>query len=205
MSDNNDNGTALLKDFTQQLGILDITEESLASYAVDSKDIPDIELYMDQVTTFIDDKLKSFRRNEKGKLITKTMINNYAKDKLIPPPSKKKYNKNHIMLLLIIHQLKSILSINDISALLAPVVDELIISPESDVMEKIYKNFVMLQTQNKELLTDTLSGLGDIKEKKSSYLILAVLAAAIDANSKKRLAEGIIDAFFDKSHKKKTP
>ena len=65
---------------------------------VKSQDIPNIDLYMDQVTTFMD---KNFRRNsrypEDDKVMTKTMINNYAKNNLLPPPVKKKYSREHIL------------------------------------------------------------------------------------------------------------
>ena len=60
------------------------------------EDIPNIDLYMDQVTTFMDRKLKNTTRNpSEDKILTKTMINNYAKNDLLPPPVKKKYTKEH--------------------------------------------------------------------------------------------------------------
>ena len=52
-------------------------------------DIPNIDLYMDQVTTFMDEHLASSKRFDDDKILTKTMINNYTKNKLIPPPQKK--------------------------------------------------------------------------------------------------------------------
>ena len=62
-------------------------------------DIPDIELYMDQVTTFMDSRLKNAARNpEVDKILTKTMINNYAKNDLLPPPVRKKYSREHMLL-----------------------------------------------------------------------------------------------------------
>ena len=51
-------------------------------------DIPNIELYMDQVTTFMEEQLASTKRYDEDKILTKTMINNYAKNKLLPPPEK---------------------------------------------------------------------------------------------------------------------
>ena len=62
-------------------------------------DIPAIDLYMDQVTTFMDTHLASCKRDEEDKILTKTMINNYAKNDLLPPPNRKKYTKDHILLL----------------------------------------------------------------------------------------------------------
>lgn len=57
-------------------------------------EIPNIDLYMDQVTTFMDTQLSSTKRYEQDKILTKTMINNYAKNHLLPPPVKKKYSKS---------------------------------------------------------------------------------------------------------------
>ena len=70
---------------------------------IHAEDIPNIDLYMDQVTTFMDKRLRSTLRNpEEDKILTKTMINNYAKNDLLPPPVKKKYSKDHIIMLIFI-------------------------------------------------------------------------------------------------------
>ena len=78
---------------------------------VKTEDIPNIGLYMDQVTTFMDDQLNACKRYENDKILTKTMINNYAKNNLLPAPEKKKYSKEHILTLLFIYYFKSICSI----------------------------------------------------------------------------------------------
>ena len=56
---------------------------------VKPEDIPNIDLYMDQITTFMDSQLADFKRHEDDKILTKTMINNYAKNNLLPPPTRK--------------------------------------------------------------------------------------------------------------------
>ena len=66
-------------------------------------DIPNIELYMDQVTTFMEEQLASTKRYDEDKILTKTMINNYAKNKLLPPPEKKRYSREHILMLIFIY------------------------------------------------------------------------------------------------------
>lgn len=84
-------------------------------------DIPNIDLYMDQVTTFMESRLRNTTRYpDEDKILTKTMINNYAKNNLLPPPVKKKYSKEHILLLIFIYYYKGILSIGDIQTLLGP-------------------------------------------------------------------------------------
>ena len=85
-------------------------------------DVPNIELYMDQVTTFMDRMLSGTSRDpEHDKILTKTMINNYTKNNVLIPPVKKKYGLDHIILLLMIYYMKSFLSISDIANILAPV------------------------------------------------------------------------------------
>lgn len=86
-------------------------------------EIPNIDLYMDQMTTFMDEHLKYTRRSEDDKMLTKTMINNYTKNNLLPPPNKKKYSKEHILLLIFIYYFKNILSISDIQRLCRPLTE----------------------------------------------------------------------------------
>ena len=70
-------------------------------------ELPKLELYMDQVTTFMDERLKSTARYPgEDKILTKTMINNYAKNDLLPPPVRKKYSKEHVLLLIFIYYFK---------------------------------------------------------------------------------------------------
>ena len=89
------------------------------------EDIPDIELYMDQVTTFMDSRLRATTRNPgDNKVLTKTMINNYAKNDLLPPPIRKKYSREHVLLLIFIYYFKGVMSINDIQVLLKPITDK---------------------------------------------------------------------------------
>ena len=76
---------------------------------IEIADIPTIDLYMDQVTTFMDKGLARYKRNETDKILTKTMINNYTKAKIFPPPVKKKYSRTHLMLLIMIYHLKACL------------------------------------------------------------------------------------------------
>ena len=86
-------------------------------------DIPNIDLYMDQVTTFMEKELASSKRHEDDKILTKTMINNYAKNNLLPPPVKKKYSKEHLLVMIFIYYFKNFLSIKDIETMLTPITD----------------------------------------------------------------------------------
>ena len=121
------------------------------------EDLPNIDLYMDQVTTFMDSQLEASKRYPEDKILTKTMINNYAKNNLIPPPEKKKYTKEHILCLIFIYYFKNILSISDIQRILNPITDKYFgTDKESSVgMTDIYSEVFSLESEEtKNLLKD---------------------------------------------------
>lgn len=110
------------------------------------EDIPGIDLYMDQVTSFMDKRLKATVRHPgDDRILTKTMINNYAKNDLIPPPVKKKYTKEHILLLIFIYYFKGILSIGDIQKLLEPITEKYFSCEEDFDLEEIYREVVRME------------------------------------------------------------
>lgn len=91
---------------------------------IHASDIPGIDLYMDQVTTFLDENLRGISGDpDDGKLLTKTMINNYVKSRVLFPPVKKKYSREHMMFLIMIYYMKSFLSIGEIRSITAPVIE----------------------------------------------------------------------------------
>ena len=81
-------------------------------------DIPDEEMFMEQVTTFMEKELKNNLRNEDEKTLTKAMINNYTKNKIMPPPVKKRYSREHLIFLIYIYYMKNVMSISDIQKLM---------------------------------------------------------------------------------------
>jgi len=93
--------------------------EKIEIYIPRWKELPNIELYMDQLIYFIDDSVGKYVNIEKdGHVLTKTMINNYVKNSVIKPTNNKKYNKEHIARLIVISMLKQIYSLTDISNLI---------------------------------------------------------------------------------------
>ena len=77
-------------------------------------ELPDLELYMDQVRTLVDRYLSPVIRGEKHPLLTSSMVNNYVKLGLVPAPIKKRYNKEHVAFLIAITSLKQVLTIPEI-------------------------------------------------------------------------------------------
>ena len=115
-------------------------------------DVPGINLYMDQVTTFMDEHLSDSKRHEDDKILTKTMINNYAKNQLIPPPEKEKYTKKHMLLLIFIYYFKNFLSISDIKSIFKPISDNFFGDDSEIDLEYIYKYVFDLEFEGMEIL-----------------------------------------------------
>lgn len=111
------------------------------------EDIPEYKLYISQIEELFEQKLGSGDEFEDDKkVLSKTMIQNYIRDGLIMPPDGKSYNKNHIILLIFIYNLKSILSIKDIKKLLFPITD-FVDSTEFgyEKIEFIYENYTNIR------------------------------------------------------------
>ena len=127
----------------------DLITEILNSFArldyIKPEEIPNIDLYMDQVTTFMDSRLASSRRYDSDKILTKTMINNYAKNKLLPPPVKKKYSRNHMLMLIFIYYFKNLLSINDIQKILSPISEKYFQTEGELNLEALYEEVFSLE------------------------------------------------------------
>ena len=84
-------------------------------------EFPNIDLYIDQVVCVLENSLSEYIKSDNDKndkIITKTMINNYVKHKIIKPPINKKYNKEHIAYLFVIFILKQLYSISEIKKLI---------------------------------------------------------------------------------------
>ena len=167
------------------------------------EDIPSIELYMDQVTTFMDKYLSQNKRYEEDKTLTKTMINNYAKNDLLPPPIKKKYTKEHVLLLVFIYYYKGILSISDIQALLTPIAQKYFKSMTEKDMTYIYNEvFSMekdqIESLKKDLLRkyktaqDTFSD-ADAEDQENLKRFSFICLLSFDVYMKKMMIEHLID------------
>ncbi|MCM1467277.1 MAG: DUF1836 domain-containing protein [Alistipes sp.] len=168
------------------------------------EEIPHIDLYMDQVTTFMEDHLKDTKRKSDDKILTKTMINNYAKNDLLPPPIKKKYSEDHMIMLIFIYYFKNVLSISDIQSLLTPLSEGFFDGQGSISLEKVYKEIYnyerghmvdiakaisLLQRDSQNLFADV----DDENEQKYLQLFSLVCMLSFDVFAKKHVIESVID------------
>ena len=167
------------------------------------EDIPNIDLYMDQVTTFMEEQLASSKRYPEDKILTKTMINNYAKNNLLPSPEKKRYSKEHLLLLIFIYYFKNILSINDIQTLLGPITEKYFRSDSEMDLTAIYNEVFSMEKEQVELLKKNLLRCYQTSEKtfenapeedrKFLNLFSFICLLSFDVYTKKMLIEQLVD------------
>lgn len=181
---------------------------------IKAEDIPNIDLYMDQVTTFMESRLKSSTRNPgEDKILTKTMINNYAKNDLLPPPVKKKYSRDHVMMLIFIYYYKGILSINDIQTLLKPISDKFFGTSKEFNLETIYEMVFGLEDEQTEVLKKDIDEkfrisketFSDAPEESKEFLQIFsfICMLSFDVYMKRLLIEKMIDGLNVESKDKK--
>lgn len=175
---------------------------------VHPEDIPNIDLYVDQVTTFIESQLSSMKRNEDEKILTKTMINNYTKNHVLPSPDKKKYSRDHVLMLILIYYLKSFLSIKDIQILLEPVTEKYFGTESELSFYELYEELVALGNgQAKALIKDVVSKYNatqksfmDAPEEDQEFLrnFGFICMLGFDVYIKKMMIESLIDLNSEK-------
>lgn len=189
---------------------------------IDANDIPNIDLYMDQVTTFMESHLGNLKRSPDDKVLTKTMINNYAKNDLLPPPVKKKYSKEHVLLLIFIYYYKGIIPMNEIQTLLKPLTDRYFQNGQVFDLESVYKEVVVLEKEQLEDLKkdvvekfrraeDSFTEVtGEEQEFLQKFALICLLS--FDVYMKKMIVEQLVADLADtmkaqepekESHKKK--
>lgn len=171
-------------------------------------DIPELDLYMDQVTQLFDSKFNDSKRTEEDKALTKTMVNNYAKGKLLMSIKNKKYSKEHLILMSLIYNLKGGLSISDIKSSLNKIVTTFENGEEypirdlynlyleqynedlSDVEKTIEEKFDNIQNM---ILNEKVEG---DQEFQKNFLLLSSFINM--SNMYRRMGEKLIDEYFNK-------
>jgi len=169
------------------------------------KDIPEIDLYMDQVIQLFEANLGSLKRKQEDKILTKTMINNYAKADLLMSIKNKKYSKEHLILMSLIYDLKGSLSINDIKLLLNNIVEKFENKEEynlRDLYEVYLKGSLEDSNKFKDSIEDKVEeissgGHGDFEEQ---FLLVSSIISM--SNMYRRMGELLIDEFFTKKKEK---
>lgn len=175
--------------------------EEIESFNID--DIPNIDLYMDQVTTYLNGKFNTSKRHDDDKLLTKTMINNYAKSRLLPPPEKKKYSKDHMIILILIFFFKNVISINDIQTIVTPLLKDYYNNDDIPNSLEDVTNAFLNHVQKSDLIEPLIKEFknsqnifGDLEssDRESIETIGLIATLSYDMYIRKRLIEKLIDS-----------
>jgi len=167
------------------------------------EDIPQIDLYMDQVTTFMEKHLGDMKRYPDDKVLTKTMINNYAKNNLLPSPVRKKYTQEHILLLVFIYYFKNLLNFNDIETVLSYVTEHHFgetAVPLADVYQEVFSLASGQMDNLKKDVQEKFKGAGstfaqiqDPEEREALQLFAFICELSFDVYLKKQMIEHLTD------------
>ena len=165
--------------------------------------LPDLDLYVDQITTFLTRHLAKTIRFEDDKILTKTMINNYTKNHLLPPPDKKKYSRDHILLMIFIYYFKNFLPISDIKTILGPLTDKYfhkdadlnleaiyttLFSKEDTFVQEVLENVMKQFHMSADLFPDAPKA-----DQASLREFTFICMLSLDIYLKKQLIEAILD------------
>ena len=165
--------------------------------------LPDLDLYVDQITTFLTRHLAKTIRFEDDKIMTKTMINNYTKNHLLPPPDKKKYSRDHILLMIFIYYFKNFLPISDIKTILGPLTDKYfhkdadlnleaiyttLFSKEDTFVQEVLENVMKQFHMSADLFPDAPKA-----DQASLREFTFICLLSLDIYLKKQLIEAILD------------
>ncbi|WP_043931254.1 DUF1836 domain-containing protein [Bacillus sp. EB01] len=183
-------------------------EELVAKLGLDKQlrldEIPRIDLYMDQVIQLFENKYADTKRNEEEKILTKTMINNYAKGDLFFPVKKKKYTRDHLVMISMIYQLKGALSINDIKGVLEGINNQAVRGELN--LSDFYSIYLDLCETNTEdfmgELAKRYAAVNDKCETNSEDVnrkVLLIASLVHMSNMYRRVAEKIADELLEKN------
>ncbi len=196
---------------TEEL-LRDVLDNLDIPHGVKAEDIPDIGLYMDQVTSFMEENLDSEKRYPEDKVLTKTMINNYTKNHLLPPPDKKKYSRDHILILLLIYYYKNLFSFRDIEQLFKPLTENHFQTGSEISLTRIYDElFTLAEDQTGQLKNDMIEKLEkaetvfeDDEPEDAEYLMMLSFISELfsDIYVKKKVMDYLIDNLAEDNEKR---
>ncbi|XJZ27831.1 DUF1836 domain-containing protein [Bacillota bacterium Lsc_1132] len=170
-------------------------------------EIPSIDLYMDQVIQLFEKKFAETKRTPDEKVLTKTMINNYAKGKLLFPIKNKKYSKEHLILISLIYQLKGALSINDIKMALSGINEK--VEQGSVKLDEFYSSYLQIIGENTGSFIEMVQQQGKRINEQTEVLkkasdadlfepVLMIASFVHMSNLYRRVAEKLVDQLQEK-------
>ena len=147
------------------------------------REIPSIDLYLDQITSLADEKRKEGSPRFADRALTKTMINNYSKDGLLSPIKGKKYTKEQFLQMLMVYEMKNTLSIGEIKRVLQNVYA----LPEYDAasLERIYTHYLAIKEDERAASVEGVSKFAEQSnlnlENEEDFLVFLLSLSAMSS------------------------
>ncbi len=183
-----------------------MTKDELMTLALDatndaeltSREIPSIDLYVDQIINLISGKLAEGSERHRSRVLTKTMINNYSKDGIITPVKGKKYTREQLIQILYIYSLKNTLSISEIKRLLCGAYE--IENAHPNQLNELYDAHESIKGELRErslefLGEDIIEDLQLDAADDADYISIICALVSMSAHLK-NIAQAMIDAKF---------
>ena len=171
----------------------------------DGKSVPEIDLYIDQMVSCLNSELSLYAKNGEGP-ITKGIVSNYTKHKMIPGPEGKRYTKDHCIFMLLVYYLKGCFSMDQVQRLMKPILSNYDSAWDDNVdMQAYYKEILAAVRKSEEDFSEQLQE--RILENKKfladrgsdddiSELILLITMLIMRSNEERYMAEKLLDEYF---------
>jgi hypothetical protein len=194
--------------------VKNMLEDYISGGKISGNDFPDMEIYMDQAETFLNRELAIYKKSEKDKVITKTMIGNYVKHNMLPRPVNKKYSKDHMILLTLIFYLKGTFQMEEIEKIVKPLIENYNSEFDEKIdMTALYNGILAVQEKEQELLAQSINGMIEeskhqLKETELSdddmlELFMLIVNLSMKADAQKFLAHKLLQEYIMKPKQKK--
>lgn len=178
-----------------------LIEEVAQTPLIQTRDIPKVDLYMEQVVSFFDQEMRAFARDPQDKVFTHTMINNYAKAGILPRPDKKRYGRRHLITLIYIFLLKQVLSIQDIGDFFAIMQDkdheqlEAFYNIYQELADEYRAEYTRVNCEREERIAQRLKEHGLEGARYEKMMLLSLLS--LEATAHKMVCTRLLDASKD--------
>ncbi len=189
-------------------------DEYVSGGKINGNEFPEMEIYMDQAETFLNRGLKIFRKNEKDKVITKTMIGNYVKHNMLPRPVNKKYSKDHLILLTLIFYLKGTFQMEEIEKIVKPLIDNYNSEFDDKIdLAALYDGILEVQAAEQEELAQSINQMiegskyrlreTELSDDDMLELFMLIVNLSMKADAQKFLAHKLLREYILKPKQKK--
>lgn len=170
----------------------EVLKEQMESGCLQLTDIPNIDLYIDQITNLFDNAYADRKRSEDEKTLTKTMVNNYSKEGILRAIKGKKYSREHIIQMAMIYLMKQTLSIQDVKSVFC--------SQECNNLksfETVYERYIQISQENEKRVSDFFVSFSDkVNTEEDEQLLASILYLCHISSALERAAETIIDRYM---------